>query len=75
MQQFVIIVIFYIILAQVRPFRMTFISDADEVTSAKASKSATKTEVMGIPSGTVGYHLNWLQQSCWISLKINFLTM
>ncbi|XP_059097607.1 uncharacterized protein LOC131891928 [Tigriopus californicus] len=52
---------------QQRPFRMTFKTDADEVTltsTSAAPNSAASNELSRIPGGIVGFNLRWTLQAC-----------
>lgn len=69
MMQLFDIVGFVQILAQQRPFRMTFKSDADEFTlsqfpTPKKLNFASFNELNRIPAGIVGFNLRWTLQNC-----------
>ncbi|XP_059099771.1 uncharacterized protein LOC131893679 isoform X2 [Tigriopus californicus] len=51
---------------QQRPFRMTFLSDEDEVTESDPPpvNSAQENELNRIPGGIVGFNLRWTLQTC-----------
>ena len=52
------------IAAQVKPFKMRFVTDADEISGSTASSKASMSEVSVIPGGIIGFYLNWNLVSC-----------
>lgn len=46
------------------PFQVTFITDADEMTTKGDTMLAQKNEQSRVPGGIVGFHLNYIQQNC-----------
>ena len=50
-------------LANTKPFRITFTTDDDELSTGIASMAATD-EQNGQPGGIIGFQLRWVQQSC-----------
>jgi len=49
--------------ATLRPFRITFFSNADEVTTVGALGTPANNEQVGAPGGIIGFALNWRQDS------------
>jgi len=49
-------------LARQLPFRMTFKTDADEITGTVTSTNTNENELNGAPLGTIGFSLNYLQK-------------
>jgi hypothetical protein len=48
-----------------RPFKVIFKTDANEVTAGGAGAAFAMTNEQGIfPGGIVGFQLTWLQTSC-----------
>lgn len=50
--------------SQMRPFRLDFKTDANEVVQTEKTQSAKNSELVGVPGGTVGFNLKWSQVPC-----------
>ena len=50
--------------AQATPFRITFVSDANELTTGMANTNYNTNEQIVHPGGIIGFSLNYVQQSC-----------
>ncbi|XP_059083486.1 uncharacterized protein LOC131880797 isoform X2 [Tigriopus californicus] len=53
-----------LVCSQMRPFRLDFKTDANEVVQMEKTQTTKDNELVGLPGGTVGFNLKWSQVPC-----------